>query len=130
MGNEIEQELSELAADWAAAMVANDAERIGGVMADEWVMVSDRGIASKEYLLELIRSGELTHSRFEAVSDLRIMVYGESAVLTARVENTAHFRGQAFKADEWTTDHFVKRDGRWVCVLSQITAALNESRGE
>jgi ketosteroid isomerase-like protein len=26
-------------------------------------------------------------------------------------------------SDEWTTDVFVRRDGRWLCVLSQITAA-------
>jgi hypothetical protein len=27
-----------------------------------------------------------------------------------------------FDADEWVTDVFVRSEGRWVCVLSQITA--------
>jgi hypothetical protein len=43
--------------------------------------------------------------------------------VTGRVTNTAHHRGQRFDADEWTTDVFVRRDGRWLCVLSHITAA-------
>jgi ketosteroid isomerase-like protein len=102
-------------------MVANDADRIGNFMADEWVIVSDRGIAAKDYFLDLVRSGTLTHSSFEMVGDSRIEVYGDTAVLTARVTNTAHFGGQQFDADEWTTDVFVKRGGKWLCVLSHIT---------
>jgi hypothetical protein len=53
----------------------------------------------------------------------RVKVYGDTAVLTARVTNTAHFGGQQFDADEWTTDVLVRRDGKWLCVLSHITAA-------
>jgi hypothetical protein len=53
----------------------------------------------------------------------RVRVYGGTAVLTARVTNTAHYGGKRFDADEWTTDVFVLRDGRWRCVLSQITPA-------
>jgi hypothetical protein len=41
----------------------------------------------------------------------------------AIVTNTAHHLGRRFEADEWTTDVFVRRDGRWVCVLSHITPA-------
>ena len=50
-------------------------------MADDWVIVSDTGITTKDY------------------------------------------RGQRLEADEWTTSVFVRRRGRWVCVLSQVTAA-------
>jgi ketosteroid isomerase-like protein len=49
--------------------------------------------------------------------------YGDTAVVTARVTNTAHFDGRQFDADEWTTDVLVRRGGRWLCVLSHITAA-------
>jgi hypothetical protein len=52
-----------------------------------------------------------------------VRVYEDTAVLTARVTNTAHHAGQRYDADEWTTDVFVRREGRWRCVLSQITAA-------
>lgn len=87
---------------------------------------SDRGISTKEHFLSYVRSGALTHSSFEMVGEARIKIYGETAVLTGRIVNTAHFGGQTFEADEWTSDVFVKRDGRWLCVLSQITGALKE----
>lgn len=123
----VRQELLKVGSKWAEAMVANDAERIGSFMADEWVIVSERGISDKEHFLGFVRSGALTHSSFEMVGDARIKVYGETTVLTGRVVNTAHFDGQQFDADEWTTDVFVKRDGKWLCVLSHITPA-NEER--
>lgn len=117
----IEKEILKLMADWADAMVSNDPDRIAAPMADEWVIVSDRGVSTKEHFLGFVRSGELTHSAFEMKGDARIKVYGDTAVLTCRVINTAHFGGQQFDADEWTSDVLVKRDGRWQCVLSHIT---------
>ncbi len=123
---QIEQELLKIGSEWAEAMVANDAERIGSYMADEWVIVSERGVSDKERFLGFVRSGALTHSMFENVGDARVKVYGDTAVLTIRVVNTAHFGGQTFEADEWTSDVFVKRDGRWLCALSHITPVDKE----
>jgi uncharacterized protein (TIGR02246 family) len=116
-------QVAEVAEAWAAAIVSNDAARIASFMADEWVIVSESGISSKERFLSVVESGELTHSAMRLVSQARIRVYGETAVFTGRVTNTAHHGGRRFDADEWTTDVFVKRDGRWLCALSHITAA-------
>lgn len=125
MSSEQEQtklELLKIGSEWAEAMVSNDADRIGSFMADEWVIVSERGISPKEHFLGFVRSGALAHSMFKNVGDARVKVYGDTAVLSVRVINTAYFAGQQFDADEWTSDVFVKRDGRWLCVLSHISA--------
>ncbi|MGE3466624.1 MAG: nuclear transport factor 2 family protein [Pyrinomonadaceae bacterium] len=122
MKNETEiAELNLIGQAWAAAMVTNDAPLIGSFMSDEWVMVSERGISTKERFLSFVESGQLTHSAFEMVGDARIKIYGETAVLTGRVVNTAHFGGQQFDADEWTSDVFVRHDGKWLCVHSHIS---------
>ncbi|HQU91949.1 MAG TPA: nuclear transport factor 2 family protein [Pyrinomonadaceae bacterium] len=126
MANDMEQELLKLGEDWAAAMVTNDADRIGSFMADDWVIVSERGIAAKEDFLAFVRSGQLTHSMFEMRSRARIKLYADTAVLSARIVNTTHFSGQQFDADEWTTDVFVRRDGKWLCILSHITPAQKD----
>jgi len=118
---ERETELLSVAEDWALAMVANDADLIGSFMADDWVIVSERGVTTKAEFLPFVRSGQLTHSVFELASEPRVRFYGDTAVLTARVVNTAEFAGSAHKQDEWTTDVFVRTDGRWLCVLSHIT---------
>ena len=130
MANDTEQELLALGEDWAAAMVANDADRIGSYMVDDWVIVSERGISTKEDFLAFVRSGQLTHSMFEMVGDARIREYGDTAVLSARVVNTAHFGGQQFDADEWTTDVFVRRNGKWLCALSHITSAIKQEQAK
>ncbi|MFB8049407.1 nuclear transport factor 2 family protein [Streptomyces rubiginosohelvolus] len=115
--------LTAIVDDWAAAIVANDADRIGSFMADEWVIVSESGITDREAFLGYVRSGDLTHSAMGAIAPPRVRVHGDTAVLTARITNTAHYGGQRFDADEWTTDVFVRRDGHWRCVLSHITPA-------
>jgi ketosteroid isomerase-like protein len=123
VGEAVHAQLAAIVEDWAAAIVSNDAARIAGFMADEWVIVAESGVGSKERFLSLVDSGELTHSAMNLVNQARIQVYGDAAVFTGRVTNTAHYQGRRFDADEWTSDVFVKRDGRWLCVLSHITAA-------
>jgi ketosteroid isomerase-like protein len=131
--DQTEKELMELGERWAAAMVANDADAIGSFMHDDWVIVSERGVSTKEQFLSFVESGALTHSAFDMSGQARIKVYGEVAVLTCRVINTAHFGGQTFEADEWATDVFVKEEGKWLCVHSHITAVdkkFEEMRSE
>lgn len=117
-----EQELIAVGEAWAEAMVANDAARIGSFMHEDWVIVSERGISTKREFLSFVESGALTHSAFDMRGEARIRFYGDTAVLTCRVVNMAHFGGQQFDADEWSSDVFVRREGRWLCVLSHITA--------
>ncbi|MPZ48026.1 MAG: DUF4440 domain-containing protein [Dehalococcoidia bacterium] len=124
---EREREQSELAAlseAWAQAIVANDAARIGGFMTDDWVIVSQTGMTDRRQFLSFVESGDLTHEAMDMVSTPRVQTYGDTAVLTVRATNKGHYKGEAFEADEWTSDVFLKRDGRWLCVLSHITAAV------
>jgi ketosteroid isomerase-like protein len=107
---------------WADAIVSNDARRIATFMAEDWVIVSESGPSTRETFLSLVSSGELTHSAMDRVGEPRVRVYGDIAVVTARVTNTAHFGVQRFDADEWTTDVLSRSGDGWRCVLSHITA--------
>ncbi|NEB37282.1 nuclear transport factor 2 family protein [Streptomyces sp. SID14515] len=109
--------------EWSAAIVSNDVARMAAYMADEWVIVSESGITDREAFLGYVESGDLTHSAMRAISPPRVRVHGDTAMITARMTNTAHYGGRRFDADEWVTDVFVRRDGRWLCVLSHITPA-------
>lgn len=122
-GEEDHAQLTAVVEDWAAAIVSNDAARIASFMADDWAIVSESGISTKEEFLAFVESGELTHSAMDLISRPRIRVHGDTVVFTARATNTAHYGGRRFDADEWTTDVFVRQGGRWLCVLSHITAA-------
>jgi ketosteroid isomerase-like protein len=117
----VRQEILKLAEQWAQALVSNDAQKIGGFMSDDWVIVGQNGITRKQDFLPFIESGDLTHEAMELVGEARVQIYGETAVLSGRVTNNGHFKGAPFSADEWTTDVFLRREGRWLCVLSHIT---------
>ena len=108
---------------WGQAIAANDAAGIGAVMSDDWVMVSNRGVSNKAQFLDMVASGQLTHSAMQLEELASIRVYGETAILIARVTNTAHFAGRTFDANEWTSDVFVKARGEWKCVSTHITEA-------
>jgi ketosteroid isomerase-like protein len=117
----IRQELEQVSAAWDSAMIANDAGAIGRFMADDWVIVSASGVTTRDDFLAMVVSGDLTHDTFHGeIGSVR--QYGDTAVVTGRVRNTGHYKGQPFSADEWTTDVFARRDGRWLCVHSHITA--------
>lgn len=124
--NAIEQEVYNVSERWAEAIVANDADTIGSFMADEWIMVSERGVSTKEHFLSFVSSGQLTHSSMELAELGGITIFGDTAVMAARITNTAHFSGETFNANEWTSDVFIKRNGEWKCVITHITPALND----
>ena len=61
-------------------MVHNDAEAIGGYMADDWTIVGpDGSMSDKATFLGLVKSGALTHDVMES-GDIRIRIYGDTAV--------------------------------------------------
>lgn len=113
-----------VAREWAAAMVSNNPDRIAAFMTQDWVIVSESGIATRDEFLAHLTSGRLTHSAMDEASEPRIRVYNDMAVYTVRATNTAHYDDVQFEADEWTTDVFVRRGSGsgWRCVLSHITA--------
>lgn len=117
----VKQEILNLAEQWARALISNDAQKIGDFMSDDWVIVGQNGITRKQDFLSSVESGDLTHETMEPVGAARVQIYGDTAVLSGRVTNNGHYKGAPFSADEWTTDVFLRREGRWLCVISHIT---------
>ena len=122
----VERKIYELSESWSKAIVGNDANSIGSFMADEWIMVSERGVSTKEHFLSFVASGELTHDSMELAELHSIQIFGDTAVMVARITNTAHFGGMIFNANEWTSDVFAKRNSEWKCVLTHITPVLEK----
>ena len=117
-----EQELLRLEKAFAEAIVKNDLEGIGRLVTDDWIIIDPNGeIVDRSRFLEVIKSGALTHDMM-ASEDFRVRVYGDSAVVTGVTRTKGKFLGQEFSTHERATDVFVKRDGRWQCVLTHLTA--------
>jgi ketosteroid isomerase-like protein len=117
----MEDELLKLEKQFAEAIVKNDTEAIGRFVTDDWIIINaDGGIINKERFLGVIESGTLTHEMMES-DDMRVRVYGNSAVVTALTRTKGKFMGQEFTTQERSTDVFVRFDGQWRCVLTQLT---------
>jgi len=112
-----------LLADWAEALVANDAEAIGAFAEPDWVFVGENGIVPGSTFLDNVSSGQVTHSgmTFE-VAEARIL--GDTAVVVARCDNHGTWQGEPFHLDEWTSDVFVRRGDRWRCSLTHLTSVI------
>ena len=121
MKDKTEEELSTLETEWAQAFLKNDAEAIGRYMAEDWTVISPDGSAiDKATFLGLIKSGVLTHDQME-FAEVKVRVYGDTAVVTSRATSKGKFRGEAFSELERSTDVLVKQKGQWKSVLTHLT---------
>jgi ketosteroid isomerase-like protein len=118
-----EAALLAVSAAWDAALVDNDAGAVASFMADDWVFVSPSGITPKAAIIEWIAIGRLAHHAMEPVGPSRVAIHGDVAIITARKASSGTWDGASYTADEWVSEVFVRRDGRWTCVLSHKAAA-------
>lgn len=117
----LKTELTQVEAAFNLAMISNDVARIAACVADDWVLVTPEvGVVSRERILHVVASGELSHDTMTKDVN-RVKVYGDIALVTARGRNTGCFRGQRIAADEWITDVYRRVDGRWLCLLTHLT---------
>ena len=123
--HDLTTELEAVEAAWGRAIVDNDADAIGRFTTDDWQIVGEDGITSRETFLALVRSGDLTHETMSKITG-SVRDLGDVAVLTGRGANTGHFRGQAFASDEWITDVFVRGADGWRWVGTHRTTARDE----
>jgi len=122
----MEEELLKVEKGFVDAIAKNDLEAIERFVTDDWIIINaDGGIIDRERFLEVIKSGTLTHEMMES-EDIRVRVYGDSAVVSALTRSKGKFMGQEFTTHERSTDVFVKRDGQWRCVLTQLTASTKQ----
>lgn len=119
--NTMEEELLKLENEFAGAVASNNADALHRLLADDWIIVEpDGGMIDKARFLEVIRSGALSHESMES-TDLKVRVYGNTAVVTGLTTSKGKFMGQDFTSCERATDIFVKQADRWQCVFTQLT---------
>jgi ketosteroid isomerase-like protein len=118
---EMREEILKLEEEFGQAMVKNDAEAIGRFLADDWIIIDpDGGTIDRSRFLGVIKSGALSHETMKS-DDTRVRIYENTATVTALTTSKGKYMGQDFTTQERATDVFVKQNGRWQCVLTQLT---------
>ena len=113
--------LSRTSAEFAESLGKNDAASLEKVLSPDWVIIDGDGRPiPRDRFLAVIRSGELRHDAMHS-SETQTRIIGDAAVQTVRAQGSGIYAGQAYSFDERATDFWIWNNGRWTCVLTQLT---------
>jgi ketosteroid isomerase-like protein len=117
-----EQTLMKIERDAAAALMKRDLASFGKLFADDAVMITPDGMPqTKAQLLADLKSGDLVIESSD-ISDMKVRVHGDSAVVTYITTDKGKYKGQEISGRYRWTDVFVRRNnGPWQVVASQGT---------
>ena len=121
----LEDEVRAVSAAWDEALIGNDASLVASFMTDDWVYVGPDGVSPKSDIIGWIASGRLAHYTMTVLGADRVVRAGDAVLVTARKASSGTWDGVPYTADEWISEVYVRRDGRWRCVLSQKTGAAD-----
>ena len=119
-----EQELLGLQEVWCRAEVEKDAAALRRILADDFVIVTSEGdIITRD---QMMRSGEHILTSLTA-RDLKVQLYADTALL----RGIAQWTEPGGKSTEIVfTDTWLKRDGRWQCIISHESGAKETMAAE
>ena len=110
------KELTRLETVWNDAHLRGDVAALDKLWADDlFVTVPDMPVMNKEEALAMWKSGKMKFDIYKT-SDLRIKVYGNSAVVTGQLVRIRDTTSKVFEDDWRFTKVYVRRSGRWQVV--------------
>lgn len=109
----VEQQVIQVVKDWVDAVQKRDTERIGQLLADDFVAILwDGRKRTKAEHLEEIRSGQYAVESI-TVEDTQARVLGDTAVVTYYQNEKSQSAGVNTSSGSAWTDVLARRDGRW-----------------
>jgi ketosteroid isomerase-like protein len=112
--------------EYQAAVGRNDAGTMDRILADDFVLVLGTGKEfTKADLLDEARKKSITWEQQKEVDDSqRVRVWGDTAVVTAKLWVKGSQDGQAFDRKLWFSDTYVRTPKGWRYVFGQASLAL------
>lgn len=103
------------------ASIHRDADFSARTLADDYVAITPLGqVATKQDTISARKSGQLRYETIN-VSDMVVRVYGDTAVVTARMDVKGRQLGEDFSGPYRYTRVWVRRTGHWQAVSYQQT---------
>jgi ketosteroid isomerase-like protein len=119
-------EVAALDTTYQAAVEQNDAATMDRILADDFVLVLGTGtVHTKAELLEEARSKSITWDvQRELDGSQKVRVWGDTAVVTAKLRVKGTREGKAFDRTLWFSDTYVRTASGWRYVFGQASLAL------
>lgn len=116
--------VARLDTEYQAAVKKNDAATMDRLLADEFTLVTGSGrIHTKFDLLQEARSGRMIYERQEDTAQ-KVRVWGDAAVITAKLWEKGTENGKPFDYTIWFTDTYVRTATGWRYVFGQSSLPL------
>ena len=124
--SEDEQALRKIQHDWAEARMKGDSSYTRGLEAENCTVVwPDGSIVNKREDLKSM-SGDIVFPEFK-IDDLQVRLYGDTGIVVGQGTIRAHQGKQNLLGGKFVwTDTFIKQDGAWKVVASQVTPVLKK----
>lgn len=106
---------------WDASNLKGDVAGLDSIFADRFISTNPEGkVRTKAEVIAQVKSGEIKYQTSKA-EDLKIMLYGDAAVISGRWRGKFVEKGKTTDTTERFTDFFVRINGQWKCVASQAS---------
>ena len=103
------------------ASIHRDAEFSRRTLAEDYVAITPLGqVTTKQDTVSARKNGQLRYDTID-VSDRVVRLYGDTAVVTARLDVKGHQLGEDFSGPYRYTRVWVRRTGHWQAVSYQAT---------
>lgn len=117
------RELERLEKVWNEAHERGDADTLQALWADDLeVDVPRMPVMTKTDVLSFARSGRMKFSHY-ATSDIRVRIYGDTAVVSGRLQRTRTLNGKELSDDWRFTKVYVRQSQQWRVVSFHASEA-------
>jgi len=103
------------------AILKSDAASIEKMTSDDYTFITLKGeLRTKAEIVKGFSSGSFKYES-RTISDLKVRVYGDTAVVTGRSIQKGVENGKDYSGDYWFTRVYVKQNNAWITVALQTT---------
>jgi len=122
------KEIEVLEQDWRRALLSANVPEIDHLLADDYLGVTANGtLETKADMLAMRRSGTIRFSQLD-LSDLKVRVYGDTAVVTSKAEVSGVNGGTDISGRYRYTRVYNRRNGQWR-IVSFEASRISDGRG-
>lgn len=121
-----EKAVAALDTEFQAAVGRNDADTMDRILADDMILVLGNGKAiTKAEQLEEARSKSITYEQQKEIDNSqKVRVWGDTAVVTAKLWIKGTQGGKSFERKLWFSDTYVRTKNGWKYVFGQASLPL------